>query len=108
MGLPFLKLMNTVKIYRLDNLSHTMFARLKAAQMEAAQVWNLCMELHKEARQEHGKWPGRNELQKASSSAIRTACAIKIMVATTINAWPCGNMAKTSTTSPTKRNKPIS
>ncbi len=36
--------------------------------MEAAQVWNLCMELHKEARQEHGKWPGRNELQKATKS----------------------------------------
>jgi len=60
--------MNTVKIYRLDNLSHAMFACLKAAQMEAAQVWNLCMELHKEARQEHGKWPGRNELQKATKS----------------------------------------
>ncbi len=58
--------MNTVKVYQLDNLSHTMFARLKAAQMEAAQVWNLCMEIHKTVRQEHSKWPGRNELQKAT------------------------------------------
>jgi len=58
--------MNTVKIYRLDDLSHTMFQRLKVAQMEAAQMWNLCMELHKTARQEHSKWPGRNELQQAT------------------------------------------
>src|SRR5260370_34255261 len=60
--------MNTVKIYRLDNLSQTMFQRLKAAQMEAAQVWNRCMELHKEVRRAHGKWPGRNELQQATKS----------------------------------------
>ncbi len=58
--------MNTVKIYRLDNLSHAMFQRLKVAQMEAAQVWNLCMEAHKAARQEHVRWLGRNELQKAT------------------------------------------
>jgi len=31
-------LMNTVKIYRLDHLSKTLFQRLKAAQLEAAQV----------------------------------------------------------------------
>ena len=36
--------MNTVKIYQLDTLSQAMFARLKAALMEAAQVWNLCPE----------------------------------------------------------------
>ncbi len=57
-------LMHTVKVYRLDHLSHTMFARLKAAQKEAAQVWNLCMQTHKAARQTHVKWPGRNELQQ--------------------------------------------
>jgi putative transposase len=60
--------MHTVKLYRLDNLSHTMFHRLKAAQMEAAQVWNKCCELHKTARQEHGKWPGRSDLQQATKS----------------------------------------
>jgi hypothetical protein len=32
--------MQTVKIYRLTHLSPTLFGRLKAAQMEAAQVWN--------------------------------------------------------------------
>src|SRR5258708_28251857 len=34
--------------------------------MEAAQVWNGCLELHKAARMEHTCWPGRNELQKAT------------------------------------------
>ncbi len=61
-------LMNTVKIYRLDHLSRTLFGRLKVAQMEAAQAWNLCMHTHKAARQAHAKWPGRNELQKATKA----------------------------------------
>jgi putative transposase len=60
--------MHTVKIYQLSNLSPAQFARLKAAQQEAAQVWNLCMETHKAARLSHEKWPGRNELQKATKS----------------------------------------
>jgi putative transposase len=34
--------------------------------MEAAHVWNACMELHKQARREHTKWPGRNGLQQAT------------------------------------------
>jgi putative transposase len=34
--------------------------------MEAAQAWNCCMEMHKQARLEHTKWPGRNELQQAT------------------------------------------
>jgi putative transposase len=58
--------MQTVRIYRLEHLSATLFRRLKAAQMEAAQVWNLCMETHKQARMAHAKWPGRHELQKAT------------------------------------------
>src|SRR5229473_2144801 len=32
-------MMYTVRIYRLDHLSPTLFQRLKAAQMEAAKVW---------------------------------------------------------------------
>ena len=57
--------MKTVRVYRLHP-SHTLFQRLKAAQQEAAHVWNTCCELHKAARQEHAKWPGRNELQRAT------------------------------------------
>ncbi|GAC1312232.1 MAG: hypothetical protein NVSMB27_48630 [Ktedonobacteraceae bacterium] len=54
--------MQTVRAYRLGQLSATMFRRLKAAQMEAAQVWNLCMQAHKQARLDHARWPGHNEL----------------------------------------------
>ena len=58
--------MNTVKIYQLNTLSPTQFRRLRDAQMEAAQVWNCCMEAHKSARLTHEKWPGRNALQKVT------------------------------------------
>src|SRR5260370_7272797 len=58
--------MQTVRIYRLEQLSATLFRRLKAAQMEAAQVGNLCMETHKQARMSHTHWPGGNELHQAT------------------------------------------
>ncbi|MGZ3627286.1 MAG: RNA-guided endonuclease InsQ/TnpB family protein [Ktedonobacteraceae bacterium] len=54
--------MKTIRIYRLNNPSPTLFRRLKAAQMEAARVWNRCMELHKEARMAHARWPGAMDL----------------------------------------------
>lgn len=47
-----------------------MFQRLKAAQMEAAQVWNCCCELHKAARTTHSTWPGQNELQQATKGCF--------------------------------------
>jgi putative transposase len=58
--------MQTVRIYRLGQLSVSMFRRLKAAQVEAAQVWNLCMETHKAARLAHTPWPGQNELHRVT------------------------------------------
>src|SRR5215471_9161273 len=58
--------MQTVKIYQLNHLSYKQFQCLKAAQMEAAQVWNACMETHKAARIAHTSWPGRDALQKAT------------------------------------------
>src|SRR2546430_635309 len=58
--------MQTVKIYQLNHLSHRQFQRLKAAQMEAARVWNLCCQIHKEARMARLSWPGRDALQKAT------------------------------------------
>src|SRR6266849_2430272 len=58
--------MQTVRIYRLKQLSATLFRRLKAAQMEAAQVWNLCMQTHKQARMSHTPWPLGNELHQAT------------------------------------------
>jgi putative transposase len=58
--------MNTVKIYQLNDVSPTQFRRLRDAQLEAAQVWNCCMDLHKAARIGHEKWPGRDALQRAT------------------------------------------
>ncbi len=58
--------MNTVRIYPLNHLSVTQLQRLRDAQIEAAQVWNFCMQMHKTARLQHTPWPGRNELQKAT------------------------------------------
>ena len=55
--------MKTVRVYRVQP-SPQVFRRLQAAQMEAAQVWNLCMETHKQARMAHGKWPGQNALHQ--------------------------------------------
>jgi len=34
--------------------------------MEAAQIWNACMQAHKAARITHLPWPGRDALQKAT------------------------------------------
>ena len=58
--------MNTVKIYQLNQLSKTQFQRLREAQMEVAQVWNACVEMHLTARLDHAPWPGRSALQKAT------------------------------------------
>jgi hypothetical protein len=34
--------------------------------MEAARVWNVCMETHKAARSTHAPWPGQRELELAT------------------------------------------
>src|SRR2546423_14363022 len=57
--------MNTVRVYRLQP-TPKLFACLRDAQMEAAKVWNFCVEIHKQARMSHAKWPGRDALQKAT------------------------------------------
>ncbi len=59
-----------MRIYQLKHLSLTQFQRLRDAQMEAAQVWNACMQMHKAARLEHISWPGRNALQKATKGCF--------------------------------------
>jgi putative transposase len=58
--------MNTVRVYQLNHRAPALSQRLKEAQMEAARVWNLCMELHKEARMTHARWPSRRELEQAT------------------------------------------
>src|SRR2546427_464073 len=54
--------MNTVKIYPLNNLLPVQFARLKAAQQEAAQVWNTCVELPENSRSVSLVWKSGFEL----------------------------------------------
>jgi len=66
--------MNTVRIYPLNHLSVTQLQRLRDAQIEAAQVWNFCMQMHKTARLQHTPWPGRNELQKATKGRFVLPC----------------------------------
>jgi len=56
----------TVKIYQMNHLSYKQFQHCKAAQMEAAKVWNVCMQMHKAARMAHTPWPGRDALQKVT------------------------------------------
>ncbi len=58
--------METVRIYRLTGLASATEQRLKAAQMEAARVWNACRDLHLSARETHLPWPDRDALQKAT------------------------------------------
>ena len=58
--------METVRIYRLAGLRPTFRSRLRDAQMEAARVWTLCRDLHLLARQQHMRWPNRDELQRAT------------------------------------------
>lgn len=41
--------METVRIYRLTGLCPSYHACLRAAQMEAAQIWTLCRDMHLDA-----------------------------------------------------------
>ena len=56
--------METVRIFPLRGISRTQRLILRAAQMEAARVWMYCVERHRQARQEHSRWPVRKELQE--------------------------------------------
>src|SRR6266700_2029300 len=58
--------MKTVRVYLLAHLSPKLFRLLKAAQMEAAQVWNVCVDIHKQARMGHVTWPNQNDLHQAT------------------------------------------
>lgn len=56
--------MQTTKIYRLPHQKPEVFARLKAAQIEAAQVWNECALAHKQCRMNQIPWLNQTALQK--------------------------------------------
>lgn len=59
--------METVRIIRLEPLRPRVRERLRQAQREAARVWMLCRDLHRQARQQGRPWPQRNELQQATN-----------------------------------------
>jgi len=56
--------MQTTTIIRLPYQAPETFERLKTAQLEAAQVWNECMEAHKRCRTNHTPWLNQTALQK--------------------------------------------
>lgn len=58
--------METVHIYPLIGLRRGIVSQVREARLEAAQVWNLCRDLHLAARQQHTRWPKRDDLQKAT------------------------------------------
>ncbi|HEY7126397.1 MAG TPA: transposase [Ktedonobacterales bacterium] len=58
--------METVHIYPLPRLRRGYAMRLREARLEAARVWNVCRDLHLAARQQHTRWPKRDDLQKAT------------------------------------------
>jgi putative transposase len=58
--------METVHIYPLTRLHRGYAARLREARLEAAQVWNVCRDLHLVARQQHTRWPDQNDLHRAT------------------------------------------
>ena len=58
--------METVYIYPLATLRKGYARRLYEAQLEAARVWTRCRDLHLAARQQHTRWPDRDELQQAT------------------------------------------
>lgn len=49
--------METVRIYRLDNLPPSVSRRLYDAQLETARLWNLCRDIHNQrmSQWEYGK-----------------------------------------------------
>src|SRR5215475_2756995 len=58
--------METVCISPLATLRPSLRRRLYEAQQEAARVWTVCRDLHLAARQQHTRWPDRDELQQAT------------------------------------------
>ena len=57
--------MKTTRIFRIK-VTPKQAMQLRAAQLESARVWNVCVGLHKTARDEHSKWPGVKEMHAAT------------------------------------------
>lgn len=63
--------MKAVRIYRLRHLPDALFHRIMDGMAESARVWNLCMEMHKKARQDKTPWPDKNDFHKATKGKFQ-------------------------------------
>ena len=62
--------MEMVHIYPLPTLRPSLRRRVYQAQQEAARVWMRCRDLHLAARQQHTRWPDREDLQHATKGGF--------------------------------------
>ena len=58
--------MQTTKIYRLKDLPENTFHQIMDGLVESARLWNFCVDIHKEARQNKTPWPTLNTFQEAT------------------------------------------
>ena len=65
-----IRIVETIAIYLLPTLPSSLRRRLYAAQHEAACVWTLCRDRHLAARQQHTRWPDRDDLQRATKGGF--------------------------------------
>ena len=61
-----MSIMERVRVISLEGLRKRQSAMIREGQREAARVWMMCRDIHREARQQHGPWPNRDVLQKAT------------------------------------------
>ncbi len=58
--------MERVRTVSLKGIPKRQQSIVREGQMEAARVWTACRDEHLAARREHGRWPNRDDLQKAT------------------------------------------
>ena len=58
--------MERVRIVSLKGIPPKQQLAIRGGQTECARVWTVCRDAHLAARQEHGNWPNRDALQKAT------------------------------------------
>ena len=63
--------MKVVRIDPLRGIGEKIDASLYEDQLEAARCWNLCMKMHKAARDSKQPWPGLNELHAATKGKFK-------------------------------------
>ena len=58
--------MQTTKIYRLKDLPENTFHQIMDGLVESARLWNFCVDMHKQARQNKTPWPTLKTFQEAT------------------------------------------